>query len=129
MGNKLIYLESGSGSAQSIHPDLIREVCRNITVPLIAGGGIKTPEQAQAISKAGAEIIVVGNAIENNLGVLTSLVKSIQQQITIKRSSILSPIDTLSFIWRDILTPLWAEIPIFPTYFSYTKFDAELDSR
>lgn len=76
MGNKLIYLESGSGSSVSIHPDLIKEVRRNISIPLIVGGGIKTPVQAQAISKAGADIIVVGNAIENNLDVLESLVKS-----------------------------------------------------
>jgi phosphoglycerol geranylgeranyltransferase len=76
MGNKLIYLESGSGARQTVSPEMIAEVKRNISIPLIVGGGIKTPEQAHAISQAGADIIVVGNAVENNLEVLDSLVRS-----------------------------------------------------
>ena len=76
MGNKLIYLESGSGAGDPAHPDLIKEVRRNISLPLIVGGGICKPEQVTAISGAGADIIVVGNAIENNIDILASMVKA-----------------------------------------------------
>ncbi len=77
IGNKLIYLESGSGAQHPISTDLIKEVKKNISVPLIVGGGLRTPEQVAAISKAGADMIVVGNAIENNLELLNSLVKAL----------------------------------------------------
>jgi len=77
MGNKLIYIESGSGANCPAHPDLIREIRRNISLPLIVGGGIREPEQAYEISRAGADIIVVGNAIENNIDVLGPLMKAI----------------------------------------------------
>ena len=76
MGNQLIYLEAGSGSPNMVSPELISEVKRNISIPLVVGGGIKSPEQAQSVSKAGADIIVVGNAVENNLTILESMVKS-----------------------------------------------------
>ncbi len=78
MGNKLIYLESGSGAGVPAHPDLIREVKRNISLPLIVGGGINKPEQVYDISKAGADIIVVGNAVENNIDVLASFAEAIK---------------------------------------------------
>jgi geranylgeranylglyceryl phosphate synthase family protein len=77
MGNKLIYLESGSGATKSIDPELVKEVKRHISVPLIVGGGIREPGQLRIISEAGADIFVVGNAIENNLEILGSLVKAI----------------------------------------------------
>jgi phosphoglycerol geranylgeranyltransferase len=77
MGNKLIYLESGSGASKSIDPELIKEVKRHISVPLIVGGGLRDPGQVKSIAEAGADILVVGNAIENNLEILGSLVKAI----------------------------------------------------
>lgn len=79
LGNKFIYLESGSGASQPIKPELIREVKRNISVPLIVGGGIRNPDHATAISEAGADIIVVGNAVEKNMDLLEPLVKAIHQ--------------------------------------------------
>lgn len=77
MGNKLIYLESGSGAAKSIDPDLVKEVRRQISIPLIVGGGLRDPEQVKLISQAGADIMVVGNAVENNLEKLEMLVKAV----------------------------------------------------
>jgi phosphoglycerol geranylgeranyltransferase len=76
MGNKLIYLESGSGAGQTVSPELIREVKHNVNIPLIVGGGIKTPEQVHLISKAGADMIVVGNVVETNMQILNELVKA-----------------------------------------------------
>jgi len=79
LGNKLIYLESGSGATAVLGNDVIREVKRNITVPMIVGGGIKEPEQVSDISKAGADIIVVGNAIEKNFDLLVKMSRVLQQ--------------------------------------------------
>lgn len=77
MGNKLIYLEAGSGANVPAHTELIREVKRNISLPLIVGGGICKPEQVYEISRAGADIIVVGNAIENNIDILVPMVRAL----------------------------------------------------
>jgi phosphoglycerol geranylgeranyltransferase len=76
MGNKLIYLESGSGAERPVTPELIREVKYAVGIPLIVGGGIKTPEQVHAIAKAGADMIVVGNVVESNLNILSVLVNA-----------------------------------------------------
>ncbi len=76
IGNSLIYLESGSGAYRPFNIEVIKEVKRNISIPLIVGGGIKTPIQINEITKAGADIVVVGNAIENNIQILDSLVRA-----------------------------------------------------
>jgi phosphoglycerol geranylgeranyltransferase len=76
MGNKLIYLESGSGADRPISPEIVREVKHNINIPLIIGGGIRTPEQVHAIAQAGADMIVVGNVVETDLNILNVLVKA-----------------------------------------------------
>lgn len=64
LGMKLIYMDGGSGAQQNISPEMITQVKSTVTIPLIVGGGIKTPAIAQEIYNAGADIIVVGNAIE-----------------------------------------------------------------
>ncbi len=66
LGLKMIYLEGGSGAQNPVSTKLVKTVSDGISVPLIVGGGIKTPEKAQAIAAAGADIIIVGNAIEHN---------------------------------------------------------------
>lgn len=66
LGMKLIYLEGGSGANQPIHPELIKQVKQNINIPLVVGGGIRTPEDLQMVAQAGADLIVIGNALENN---------------------------------------------------------------
>lgn len=66
LGLKLIYMDAGSGAEIPISGSMIRQVKENISVPLIIGGGIRTAEQAIVSCKAGADIIVVGNAIEKD---------------------------------------------------------------
>jgi putative glycerol-1-phosphate prenyltransferase len=66
LGMKLIYLEGGSGANHPIQPELIEQVKKNITIPLIVGGGIRTSEDLQMVAEAGADLIVIGNALENN---------------------------------------------------------------
>ncbi len=77
LGHKLIYLEAGSGARNPVSPEIIREVAKNVNVPLIVGGGINTPEKVSAAFEAGADLIVVGTAVEKNiqnLDLLTSVV-------------------------------------------------------
>lgn len=73
LGKKLIYMDAGSGAKKAISDDMIRAVAQNIEVPLIVGGGIKDAEKAYLNCKAGADVIVVGNAIEKE----PSLIKEI----------------------------------------------------
>ncbi len=64
LGMKLIYLEAGSGAVNSVSREMIKAVKKNISAPLIVGGGIRSAEQAEETCKAGADIIVVGNILE-----------------------------------------------------------------
>ncbi len=66
LGMKLIYMDAGSGAQKSISEEMIQKVSSCIEVPLIVGGGIKNAEKAYLNCKAGADIIVVGNAIEKD---------------------------------------------------------------
>lgn len=66
LGLRLIYMDGGSGAQQPISSQMIREVARQLSIPLIIGGGIRSREQAQIAWEAGADIIVVGSAIEQD---------------------------------------------------------------
>ena len=66
LGLKIIYLDAGSGATTPVSADMISKVKQTIEVPLIVGGGINTPEKAAIAAKAGADIIVIGNALEKS---------------------------------------------------------------
>ncbi|MEO8412572.1 MAG: geranylgeranylglyceryl/heptaprenylglyceryl phosphate synthase [Ginsengibacter sp.] len=66
LGMKLIYMDAGSGAKRPVTESMIEKVSNCITVPLIIGGGITDPEKAYLNCKAGADVIVVGNAIEKD---------------------------------------------------------------
>ena len=66
LGKKIVYLESGSGAKNPIPNHLLEAVKRYIDIPIIIGGGIRTPESAYEKVKAGASFIVTGTAIEND---------------------------------------------------------------
>lgn len=73
LGLKLIYMDGGSGALNPIPLSMIEKVKSKIEVPLIVGGGIRTPEEASDRFKAGADIIVVGNAIESRNTLLAKI--------------------------------------------------------
>lgn len=79
LGLRYIYLEAGSGAKESINYEMIRDVKKNIGIPLIVGGGIKTAEDAKIISNAGADIVVVGTIVEENMSILPELVNAIHK--------------------------------------------------
>lgn len=66
MGKRLVYLEAGSGALYPVSATVIRQVRQQISIPLIVGGGIRTPEQMIAAFNAGADIVVIGNHFEQH---------------------------------------------------------------
>src|SRR5215475_1256828 len=66
LGMRLIYMDAGSGARHPIREEMIACVAQHIEIPLVVGGGIRDPEKAYRNCKAGANIIVVGNAIEKD---------------------------------------------------------------
>lgn len=75
LGLKLIYMDAGSGAQNAINPKMIGSVKAAIEVPLIIGGGIDSAQKAHTAWEAGADIVVVGNAIERNPNFIDELYK------------------------------------------------------
>lgn len=73
LGMKLIYMDAGSGAKKPITTSMISAVAENVEVPVIVGGGITDPEKAYLNCKAGADVIVVGNAIEKDPSLITAI--------------------------------------------------------
>lgn len=63
-GKQLLYLEAGSGAINAVAPQIISEVRKELNIPLIVGGGIRTETQKQAAYKAGADMVVMGTVFE-----------------------------------------------------------------
>lgn len=66
LGLRSIFMDAGSGAFQTVPEEMVSFVRGSIEVPLIVGGGIRTPEKARSILEAGADIIVVGNLFEEH---------------------------------------------------------------
>ena len=79
LGLKLIYLEAGSGALMPVSTSMISKVSQMINIPLIVGGGIKTPEMAAEAVKAGADVIVIGTAFEKEPDMLNKFAKAIHE--------------------------------------------------
>jgi phosphoglycerol geranylgeranyltransferase len=77
LGHKLIYMDAGSGAKKPISEAMIAAVAEHIAVPLVVGGGICDAEKAYRNCKAGADLIVVGNAIEKD----ATLIKEISAAV------------------------------------------------
>src|SRR5215216_3289349 len=79
LGKKIIYMDAGSGARKPISEEMIVLVAANINVPLIVGGGIKDAEKAYLNCKAGADVIVIGNAIEKDPSLIKEMASAIHQ--------------------------------------------------
>ena len=72
LGNKLIYLEAGSGAKLPVPLETISLVAKNISIPLIVGGGITNFDGINEAFLAGADLVVIGTAFENNPNFFTN---------------------------------------------------------
>jgi len=77
LGMKVIYMDAGSGAKTPITEAMIEQVSSCISVPLIIGGGITEPEKAYLNCKAGADVIVVGNAIEKDENLIIEMAAAV----------------------------------------------------
>ncbi len=77
LGMGLIYMDAGSGAKRPISESMIQKVAQCIEVPLIIGGGITEPEKAYLNCKAGADVIVVGNAIEQDTALIKEMAAAV----------------------------------------------------
>ena len=66
LGMKIIYLEAGSGATHPITPEIISHVKKELKIPLIVGGGIRTKQRLQEAYNSGADLVVIGTAFEEN---------------------------------------------------------------
>ena len=73
LGLRLIYLDAGSGAEREISPRMISAVRKSVQVPLLVGGGINTAQKALHALEAGADMIVIGNALEKSPDLLTEI--------------------------------------------------------
>jgi putative glycerol-1-phosphate prenyltransferase len=73
IGNKLIYLEAGSGAQNAVSLEIIKNVSRRISVPLLVGGGIRSKQQIDEAFDAGADMVVIGTAFENDITFLDNV--------------------------------------------------------
>ena len=73
LGLQLIYMDAGSGAHSPITPEMIAAVRQTVELPIIVGGGINTPQKAQTALQAGADVIVIGNGIEQNPSLLPAI--------------------------------------------------------
>ncbi|MEP6747471.1 MAG: geranylgeranylglyceryl/heptaprenylglyceryl phosphate synthase [Bacteroidota bacterium] len=73
LGMKVIYMDAGSGAKRPISESMIEKVSQSIEIPLIVGGGITDPEKAYRNCKAGADVLVIGNAIEKDITLIKEM--------------------------------------------------------
>lgn len=79
LGMKMVYLEAGSGAQQPVPEEMVTAVSEYCDLPVIVGGGIKSPEQASAMIEAGASFIVIGTRLEfeDDFGFMTEMADAI----------------------------------------------------
>lgn len=81
LGKRVIYMDAGSGARTAITESMIRRVATNISIPLIVGGGIRTPEKAYLDCQAGADVVVVGNAIEKEETLIAEIAAAVHASL------------------------------------------------
>jgi phosphoglycerol geranylgeranyltransferase len=77
LGMKAIYMDAGSGARFPVSASMISEVRKNIEIPLIVGGGIRSAEKAAELCNAGADMIVIGNATEKDPNIIMEIASAL----------------------------------------------------
>ncbi|MGV8112564.1 MAG: geranylgeranylglyceryl/heptaprenylglyceryl phosphate synthase [Lentimicrobium sp.] len=77
LGLKLIFMDAGSGALNAVSESMISQVKQSLSIPLLVGGGIRTPEKAAASANAGADLLIIGNATEHNPSLIAEMCSAI----------------------------------------------------
>jgi putative glycerol-1-phosphate prenyltransferase len=86
LGLKLTYLDAGSGAINPVSPEMIAAVRQSVNTPIIVGGGINSIKKAKNALSAGADVVVVGNGIEENVDLLREIALTVKSyQLTVDR--------------------------------------------
>ena len=80
LGLKITYLDAGSGAMNPVSPEMIAAVRQSVDTPIIVGGGINTAKKAKNALSAGADVIVVGNGIEQNIDLLKEIALAVNSE-------------------------------------------------
>lgn len=91
LGLKLIYLDAGSGARRPVEADLIEAVALQVDIPLIVGGGITRPEAAGLACRAGADLVVVGNAVEKDVLLIREMTEAVHRESSGRRQGTARP--------------------------------------
>jgi phosphoglycerol geranylgeranyltransferase len=84
LGLKLMYLDAGSGAKEALSSEIIKAVRKKTSVPVIAGGGIRSAELAMEKCHAGADVVVVGNSIEKNPELIYEIADAVHSAVVKK---------------------------------------------
>ncbi len=86
LGLKLIYMDAGSGALNPVSSKVIKAVRKEVDLPIVVGGGIRTAARAAESLAAGADMIVVGNGLENDINWLPELAATVRKASTLSGS-------------------------------------------
>lgn len=79
LGMKLVFMDAGSGALNTVPESMVTAVRKSTSIPLIIGGGIRTPECAAKIARAGADVIVIGNILEKDPAFLSQFAEAVHK--------------------------------------------------
>ena len=79
LGMKLMFLDAGSGAKNPVPTEMIESVSSSLSIPLIVGGGIRTPERVHQNISAGADVVVVGDAIEKDPELIKDMAAAVHE--------------------------------------------------
>lgn len=85
LGLKMMYLDAGSGARTPVSEGMIEAVSGAISVPLIVGGGIRSPEKVAANFRAGADLLVVGNIVEQDPSAIREMAAAVKDFQAVKK--------------------------------------------
>ena len=84
LGLKCIYMDAGSGARRAVSEEMISAVSQHIDIPLIVGGGIRDAEKVYLNCKAGADVIVIGNAVEKDPSLIAEMAAAVRESFKVK---------------------------------------------
>jgi putative glycerol-1-phosphate prenyltransferase len=70
-------MDAGSGALNAVSESMISQVKQSLSIPLLVGGGIRTPEKAAVSANAGADLLIIGNATEQNPSLIAEMCSAI----------------------------------------------------